>query len=66
MLTDKDLTEFVGGDPKVAQEKLQERFPDMRVNIVATDGMVTADYRLDRLRVYYDRKSNKVTSVRNG
>lgn len=53
-LTEDNWEDLVGMNVDTACELLKELKPDFRVIPVHKDSSVTADYRLDRIRVYHD------------
>lgn len=66
MVTEADLDAQVGKDGNVAKADLAVKYPNMQIDILCVGDMVTMDYRLDRLRVWCDPATMKVSSVSNG
>ena len=58
-LRTKTWTNFVGLTGQEAKDQMLREYPDVKVQIVPENSMVTMDYRLDRMRIYVD-KDNKV------
>ena len=54
--------ELRGEDVEEALKKIKDERPELTVVKVESGSMVTMDYRLDRVRVYFDPETNKVTS----
>jgi hypothetical protein len=66
-MTDQiDFKDYIGRPVKDVVEELSQRFPDHEVGEVRTDWFITADYRLDRVRVYYHPGSDAVSEVAIG
>ena len=65
-IDDKLLENFLGKPQQEATIALQRRFPEMSIHAVQDDWGVTMDFRMDRIRVYYDGKTNLVSAVRQG
>lgn len=61
-----NLDEFKGLNVNETVEALKAVYPDMVISKVPNTAFVTMDYRLDRLRVYYNEETNKVSRVVNG
>lgn len=61
-----DFKDYIGRPFKDVVEELSRRFPDHEVGEVRTDWFITADYRLDRIRVYYHPGSDAVSEVAVG
>ncbi len=55
--------ELVGANVDVAVETITKENPQVNVQKVPSDRMVTCDYRLDRVRVFYDADTNVVSRV---
>ena len=55
--------EYKGINVDKAIENIKKENPELNVYKVATDEMVTMDYRTDRVRVYYDRNTNLVVTA---
>ncbi len=50
-------------DVEEAMGKIKEERPELTVIKVLHGSMVTMDFRTDRVRVYYDKDSGRVTSA---
>ncbi len=61
-----DFEDYIGRPFNEVVEELSRRFPDHEVGEVRTDWFITADYRLDRIRVYYHPGSDAVSEVAVG
>eukprot|EP00939_MAST-03C_sp_MAST-3C-sp1_P003294 g3294.t1 len=56
--------ELKDSDVDTAVQVIKSQRPDLRTVVKLPEGsMVTKDYRLDRVRVYYDTSTNKVTKA---
>ncbi|KAK9828891.1 hypothetical protein WJX72_002640 [[Myrmecia] bisecta] len=53
--------ELLGMDAADAKAQLEAEFPALRVYLVAQGSMVTMDYRYDRVRIFFDPATNKVS-----
>jgi len=49
----KNLEKWAGVEAKQALAEVQAAYPGYTVNLVAVGGIITADYRLDRIRLTY-------------
>jgi hypothetical protein len=63
---DFDDRSYVGRPHEEVVAELKLGNPERVIHAVGNDMMVTMGYRLDRMRVRYDRSTGKVTSVRVG
>jgi len=61
-----DTHKYLGKNYKEVVETLTKKYPELNIHGVATTSFVTADYRTDRYRVWYDPKTLLVTEIVNG
>lgn len=54
---------FVGKDAAIVKANLSELYPQLKIVIVSPDGVLTTDYRLDRLRLFVDPKSGLIVKI---
>ena len=52
---------LVGKDVDAAVAQIKSERPKLKVHKLPKDSMVTKDWRMDRVRVFYDTATNKVT-----
>lgn len=58
--------EYLGKSPDDVVADLQKKFPTFTVAKVPMGSMVTMDHKLTRYRVWYNPKTNLVSSITNG
>ena len=61
-----DFSDYIGRPFIDVVGELKKRFPDHEVGEVRTDWFITADYRLDRIRVFYEPGSDVASEVAIG
>lgn len=55
--------ELLGADSEVAKATVQSEAPGKTVLLVPAGNLVTMDFRMDRVRIFYDRGTNRVAEV---
>lgn len=62
MTIDNDeFAQYIGRRHAEVAPELEERYPDFRIQVLASGGLVTSDIRQDRIRVFFDRDTELVT-----
>mmetsp|Transcript_33055 Transcript_33055/g.48908 ORF Transcript_33055/g.48908 Transcript_33055/m.48908 type:complete len:104 (-) Transcript_33055:925-1236(-) len=59
-------SELVGKDGETAKTFILQKNPEMRVDVLPHDAMMTMDYRTDRVRVMVDEQQKVVREPRVG
>jgi hypothetical protein len=62
-MAEDEFKQYVGQKFQDAVLEIQERYPSHQVHSVRSDMFVTMDYRLDRIRVFYDEETGLVTQA---
>ena len=55
--------ELVGVVAAVAESTIRKERPDVTVQVIPSDGIMTMDYRTNRVRILVETSTNKVVST---
>jgi hypothetical protein len=56
-----EFAQYTGRHHTEVVPELEERYPEFRIQVLASGGMATSDIRQDRIRVFFDKDTELVT-----
>ncbi|XP_076071666.1 uncharacterized protein LOC143043057 [Mytilus galloprovincialis] len=60
-MSKNEWPELVGMTWQEAEEKIRNEYPNMTIQVLPENSMVTMDYRVDRVRIFTDAEGKVAT-----